>query len=365
MLTEEIPVQIGELQRLETLNLSHNKLFGSIPSTFNDLLSLTSVDISYNQLEGPVPSIKAFREAPFEAFTNNKGLCGNLTTLKACRTGGRRKNKFSVWILVLILSTPLLIFSAIGTHFLCRRLRDKKVKNAEAHIEDLFAIWGHDGEVSYEDIIQATEDFNPKNCIGTGGHGDVYKANLPTGRVVAVKRLRSTQNNEMADLKAFESEIQALAAIRHRNIVKFYGSCSSAKHSFLVYEFMDRGSLGSILTNEEKAIQLDWSMRLNVIKGMARALSYIHHGCAPPIIHRDISSNNVLLDSEYEAHISDFGTARLLKPDSSNWTSFAGTSGYTAPGDFSLCVTSKNCPVLNFLIVLFVTCGKIVGVLLP
>ena len=298
------------------------------------LLSLTSVDISYNQLEGPVPGIKAFREAPFEALTNNKGLCGNLTALKACNTGGRKE--LSKLLLVLILSIP--IFSAIGTYFLCRRLRNIKAKIREARTEeDLFALWSHDKEVSYEDIIQATEDFDSKYCIGTGGHGDVYKATiLQTGRVFAVKRLRLTENNEMVDLKAFESEIQALAEIRHRNIVKFYGSCSSSKHSFLVYEFMERGSLGSILGNEEEVIQLDWRMRVNVFKGMAKALSYMHHGCSPPVIHRDISSNNVLLDFEYEAHISDFRTARLLNYDSSHWTSFAPTFGYTAPVGYAL-----------------------------
>ena len=73
---------------------------------------------------------------------------------------------------------------------------------------------------------------------------------------------------------------------------------------------------------------------------MANALSYMHHDCSPPLVHRDISSNNVLLDSEYVAHVSDFGTTRLLKLDSSNWTSFAGTFGYIAPGDFSSCLAN-------------------------
>ncbi|KAJ6869541.1 hypothetical protein NC651_034317 [Populus alba x Populus x berolinensis] len=118
----------------------------------------------------------------------------------------------------------------------------------------------------------------------------------------------------------------------HRNIVKLYGFCSHAKHSFLVYEFVERGSLRKVLNDEEQAGKMDWDKRMNLIKGVANALSYMHHDCSPPIIHRDISSNNVLLDSEYEAHVSDFGTARLLMPDSSNWTSFAGTFGYTAPG---------------------------------
>jgi serine/threonine protein kinase len=136
----------------------------------------------------------------------------------------------------------------------------------------------------------------------------------------------------MSILKAFRIEIDVLMGIRHRNIVKLYGFCSHAKHSFLVYEFVERGSLRKVLNDEEQAIKMDWDKRINLIKGVANALSYMHHDCSPPIIHRDISSNNVLLDSDYEAHVSDFGTARLLMPDSSNWTSFAGTFGYTAPG---------------------------------
>ncbi|XP_034703619.1 MDIS1-interacting receptor like kinase 2-like [Vitis riparia] len=183
----------------------------------------------------------------------------------------------------------------------------------------------------YEHIIEGTEDFNSKNCIGTGGYGTVYKAELPTGQVVAVKKLHSTQDGDMADLKAFQSEIHALAGIRHRNIVKLYGFCSCSQNSFLVYEFMEKGSLRNILRNKEEVTEFDWVLRLNVVKGMAEALSYMHHDCSPPLIHRDISSSNVLLDSEYVAHVSDFGTARLLKSDSSNWTSFAGTFGYIAP----------------------------------
>ncbi|XP_042483173.1 MDIS1-interacting receptor like kinase 2-like [Macadamia integrifolia] len=93
---------------------------------------------------------------------------------------------------------------------------------------------------------------------------------------------------------------------------------------------------------------MNWTRRVNVIKGVANALSYMHHDCSPPIIHRDISSNNVLLDEEYEACVSDFGTARLLKPDSSDWTSQAGTCGYVAPElSYTMKVTRK-CDVYSF-----------------
>ena len=138
---------------------------------------------------------------------------------------------------------------------------------------------------------------------------------------------------DLADLKAFKSEIHALTQIRHRNIVKLYGFTSFAENSFFIYEFMEKGSLRNILSNDEEAVEkLDWIMRLNIVKGVAKALSYMHHYCSPPVIHLDISSYNVLLDSEYEPHVSNLGTTRLIKSDSSNWTSFAGTFGYTAPG---------------------------------
>ena len=91
-----------------------------------------------------------------------------------------------------------------------------------------------------------------------------------------------------------------------------------------------------ILNNDELALEFDWVKRVNVVKCVASALSYMHNDCSHPIIHRDISSKNVLLDSEYEAHVCDFGTARIMSSDTSYWTSFVGTFGYTAPGMLSI-----------------------------
>ena len=140
-------------------------------------------------------------------------------------------------------------------------------------------------------------------------------------------------DGEIAQQKEFLNEIRALTEIRHRNIVKLHGFCSHSQFSILIYEYLERGSLATILSNDRGAKELDWSKRLNIIKGVALALSYLHHDCSSPIVHRDISSKNILLDSEYEAHVSDFGIAKLLNQDSSNWTSFAGTYGYIALGN--------------------------------
>lgn len=84
--------------------------------------------------------------------------------------------------------------------------------------------------------------------------------------------------------------------------------------------------------SSQRATELGWATRLRIVKGLAHAVAYLHHDCSPPIIHRDISLNNVLLEEEYEPRLSDFGTARLLNPDSSNWTTVAGSYGYMAPG---------------------------------
>ncbi|KAJ6855239.1 hypothetical protein NC651_040032 [Populus alba x Populus x berolinensis] len=338
-LTREIPRQLGQLQKLETLNVSHNMLSGRIPSTFKDMLSLTTVDISSNKLQGPIPDIKAFHNASFEALRDNMGICGNASGLKPCnlpkssKTVKRKSNKLVILIVLPLLGSLLLVFVVIGALFiLCKKARKRNAEPENEQDRNIFTILGHDGKKLYENIVEATEEFNSNYCIGEGGYGTVYKAAMPTEQVVAVKKLHRSQTEKLSDFKAFEREVCVLANIRHRNIVKMYGFCSHAKHSFLVYEFIERGSLRKIITSEEQAIEFDWMKRLNVVKGVGGALSYLHHSCSPPIIHRDITSNNILLDLEYEAHVSDFGTARLLMPDSSNWTSFAGTFGYTAPG---------------------------------
>ncbi|XP_058094901.1 MDIS1-interacting receptor like kinase 2-like isoform X3 [Magnolia sinica] len=355
LLSGEITQQLGKLQMLEKLNLSHNSLSGSIPSSFKEMISLNFFDFSYNDLEGPLPDGKAFRLAPLEAFIENKGLCGEVKGMLPCNSssihpvGGRKDPKFVIIVVIPIVAALFLLFVfAIICSIFLKRTRNAGIGGVEVNNGNLFAICNFDGKIAYEDIIRATEDFSDKYCIGVGGHGKVYKADLFTGQVVAVKKLHSSQGGEQVDQRSFRNEIQALTEIRHRNIVKFYGFCSHARCSFLVYEYMERGSLASILSSSEGAVELDWVKRIKVIRGIAHALSYMHHDRTPSIVHRDLSSNNILLDLEFEACISDFGTARLLKPDSSNWSALAGTCGYVAPElAYTMRVTEK-CDVYSF-----------------
>ncbi|KAL4386504.1 hypothetical protein GQ457_09G026580 [Hibiscus cannabinus] len=351
-----IPQEFGKLQSLEILNLFHNRLNGSIPKAFNDLHGLSIVDISFNQLEGSIPDLKAFHEASFDALRDNKALCGNATGLKPCilpsrdnHIRGRRAKVILLAMIPLFCGLLLLFILASSLLTCCNKTPTRKSEPREEPHGDIFTVLGLNGRILHDSIIEATEDFCSDYCIGSGGYGTVYKAKLPTGQVVAVKKLHQSEESLLLNnLKAFESEIVALLEIRHRNIVKMYGFCSHPKHSFLVYELVERGSLRMILTNNEEAKELDWTKRLNVVKGLANALSYMHHDHSQPIVHRDISSNNVLLDSDYEARVSDFGTARILKPDSSNWTSLAGTYGYIAPELAYTMRVDEKCDVYSF-----------------
>ncbi|GKV35105.1 hypothetical protein SLEP1_g43418 [Rubroshorea leprosula] len=212
----------------------------------------------------------------------------------------------------------------------------------------MFSIWNFDGRVAFEDIIAATEDFDIRYCIGTGGYGSVYKAQLPNGKVVALKKLHRRESEVPTFNRSFRNEAKMLTEIRHKNIVKLHGFCLHRQCMFLIYEYMERGSLFCVLRDDAEAVELDWMKRVNVIKHTAHALCYLHHDCIPPILHWDISSNNILLNSESEAFVSDFGNARLLDPDSSNHTTLAGTYGYIAPELAYTIVVTEKCDVYSF-----------------
>ncbi|KAJ0836996.1 putative protein kinase RLK-Pelle-LRR-XI-1 family [Helianthus annuus] len=120
---------------------------------------------------------------------------------------------------------------------------------------------------------------------------------------------------------------------------------------------MEKGSLFCALNDNELAVEVDWIKRVNIIKGVAHALAYMHHDCSPPIVHRDISSNNILLNSELEGFVADFGAARLLDLDSSNQTVIEGTLGYIAPELAYNMIVTEKCDVYSFGVLALETIG--------
>ncbi|TYH72359.1 hypothetical protein ES332_D05G250200v1, partial [Gossypium tomentosum] len=349
MLSGEIPTQFQSLQSLSTLNLSYNNLSGNI-TFFNELRGLVQVDIGHNELEGPVPDVLAFQNASIQALEGNKGLCGDVSGLKPCKLSRNGHHKLLYATMFPPLGAAILSTVILALFFGFKKQGKDVDEESESTMinENLFAIASFNGRMLYAEVISATNNFDSQCCIGEGGYGNVYRAELSSGNIIAVKNVHPQRADEVRATKEFQNEVMAFIDIRHRNIVKFYGFYWSAEQSFLVFKYLEKGSLARNLSNEEAGKELDWDKRVNIIKGVAHALSYLHHDCSPPIVHRDLASNNILLDLEFEAHISEFDMAKLLKPDSSNWTNLAGTYGYVAPElAYTMKVTEK-CDVYSF-----------------
>ncbi|XP_060672196.1 MDIS1-interacting receptor like kinase 2-like isoform X1 [Ziziphus jujuba] len=349
----EIPSQLQKLKNFTILNLAYNNLSGSIPSS---LRSFYQINLSYNRLKGPIPDELA-NHFPVGAFVGNPDLCGNVTGISLCFQNSpptdqgvgaknHKNKKFSYIIRAIVLISVFLalLLVMLGALSYARRFKNNKgqpVSKIRAKNGDIFFILNYDGKIAYHDIIEATEDFDIRYCIGTGGYGSVYRAQLPGGKVVALKKLHGSEVEQPNLRKSFMNEVKTLTEIRHRNIVRLHGFCLNKRCMFLIYEYMERGSLFCVLNNDAEAVELDWSKRVNIIKGIVHALCYMHHDRTPPIVHRDVTSNNILLNAELEAVVSDFGTAKLLDPDSSNQTIIVGTYGYIAPGKFMLLISSS------------------------
>ncbi|XP_048128083.1 MDIS1-interacting receptor like kinase 2-like [Rhodamnia argentea] len=235
----------------------------------------------------------------------------------------------------------------LGSCFPFRRATKSVQSETRETSGNFLSIWNYHGRIVYEDVINATEDFDIKYCIGTGGYGSVYRARLPDGKVVALKKLHHVEAEDLSFGKSFRNEVKYLTEIRHRSILKLHGFCLHRQCMFLIYECMENGSLSCAPRDDVRAVELDWSKRVDLIQDTAHALSYMHHDCAQPIIHRDISSNNILLSGKMRAFVSDFGTARLLDHDSSSnfIANIPGTYRYIVPELAYTLVVNEKCDV--------------------
>ncbi|KAL4338423.1 hypothetical protein AHAS_Ahas12G0208700 [Arachis hypogaea] len=357
LLSGSIPSNIGLLTRLEVLTIGSNMIDGCIPKEIEHWLHLKVLDLSYNAISGVIPS-SIFIHSTYVDLSNNNlsgsipSQIGNLSYLDLSFNNLSIKNRKELesipvcylhcnlchdpqdqledhhnkhsgrsLILVIIVVCITISLGSVGIGICIFHARHHgKLENKATKNGDLFSIWNYDGKIAFEDIIEATEDFDIRYCIGTGAYGSVYKAQLPSGKTVALKKLHKTESENASFYKSFCNEVEVLTEIHHRNIIRLYGYCLHNRCMFLVYEYLERGSLYCNLADEIEAQELKWSKRVNIIKGTAYALAHMHHHCPSPIVHRDVSSNNVLLNSDLEACVSDFGTVRLLDPDSSNQT---------------------------------------------
>ncbi|KAM0029539.1 putative protein kinase RLK-Pelle-LRR-XI-1 family [Helianthus debilis subsp. tardiflorus] len=386
----------GNLSRLSYLDISSNQLSGNL--SFQNPCNLQHLDLSMNHMTGPITSLLVCNhleyldlrsnnfvgeqlnnlEFPYLKFLNqslNKNLiaishspssiqnretdlsCNALSEQSTCEAHMQRKkvvHHLTIFLPIIVgLCFLLLVYRCYKNH----NPTDKKIQPETKKHGNVCSILNYDGTIAYEDFITATEDFDLKYCIGTGGYGSVYEAKLPSGQTFALKKLHGFEAKQPAFDQSFKNEVQVLTNLRHKNIVKLYGFCLHNKCNFLVYEYMEKGSLFCALSDSELAVQVDWIKRVNIIKDVAHALAYMHQDCNPPIVHRDISSNNILLNSELEGFVADFGAARLLDPDSSNHTAIVGTLGYIAPELAYNMIVTEKCDVYSFGVVALETIG--------
>lgn len=360
--TSEIPVDISNCIFLNSINLQHNRLNGSIPWKMTILSRLISLNVADNQLSGVIPAFNFSMQA--SSFAGNPGLCG--PPLAACQ-GPAKKDKTSVMIGSAIagIIVTLLIVGVVIYFCLIKATAKKKEKEM---VDNLWAkhlkgikgtkvsvfeksIW----KMKLSGLMAATNDFSKENIIGTGRTGTMYRATLPDGSRLAIKRLQDSQHSEAQ----FIAEMNTLGSVRHGNLVPLLGFCIAKKERLLVYKHMPNGNLYDLLhpTDAEARHALDWPLRLKISIGAAKGLAWLHHSCNPRILHRNISSKCILLDHDYEPKISDFGLARLMNPIDTHLSTFVngefGDLGYVAPEyGRTLTATTKG-DVFSYGVVLF------------
>ncbi|KZV52352.1 G-type lectin S-receptor-like serine/threonine-protein kinase-like [Dorcoceras hygrometricum] len=271
---------------------------------------------------------------------------------------GSKKSDFPVLVAILLPSGVMVIAMVAFLIWLRRRrikrrwsrsMNSKLGRGSSMSAEeemDFVSIPGLPVRFVYEELVIATESF--KTQIGSGGFGTVYKGTLEDGEDVAVKKITCLGAQGRRE---FLTEIAVIGKIHHVNLVRLKGFCAHGGQKFLVYEFMDRGSLDATLFRADPV--MEWKERYNIALGTARGLAYLHTGCEHKIIHCDVKPENILLHDKSQVKISDFGLSKLLSPEESNlFTTLRGTRGYLAPEWLTSSAISDKTDVYSYGMVL-------------
>ncbi|KAG8647313.1 hypothetical protein MANES_09G080500v8 [Manihot esculenta] len=322
-LTGSIPDFTG-CRDLEIIHLENNQLTGELPSSLLNLPNLRELYVQNNLLSGTVPS----------GLLNDKivlNYSGNLNL----REGGRRGKRIDIIIGSSVGAAVLGIATIVSCLFIRRGRRSPnqeqlRVRPPVQRLVSTFNDTPAEGAYCFKffEIEDATKKFEKK--IGSGGFGVVYYGKMKDGKEIAVKVLTS---NSYQGKREFSNEVTLLSRIHHRNLVQFLGFCQEEGKSMLVYEFMHNGTLKEHLYGPlTRGRSINWIKRLEIAEDAAKGIEYLHTGCVPAIIHRDLKTSNILLDKNMRAKVSDFGLSKLAVDGASHVSSIVrGTVGYLDP----------------------------------
>ncbi|WZZ78538.1 hypothetical protein YC2023_099110 [Brassica napus] len=271
--------------------------------------------------------------------------------------GDGNNSKVYLWIVAVAVVGGLLGLAVVevGLWWCCCR-NNPKFGTLSSHYTLLEYASGAPVQFSYRELQRCTKSFKEK--LGAGGFGTVYRGVLSNKTVVAVKQLEGIEQGE----KQFRMEVATISSTHHLNLVRLIGFCSEGRHRLLVYEFMRNGSLDSFLFTTDSGKLLTWEYRFNIALGTAKGITYLHEECRDCIVHCDIKPENILVDDNYTAKVSDFGLAKLLNPKDNrhkNMSSVRGTRGYLAPEWLAnLPITSKSDVYSYGMVLLEIVSGK-------
>ncbi|XP_071701946.1 G-type lectin S-receptor-like serine/threonine-protein kinase SD2-5 [Rutidosis leptorrhynchoides] len=291
------------------------------------------------------------------SFSDAKSGVSYESYVKVPKTSKAKKKDSTVVVVAIVIATLIVILSLV---FIGVRWHQKR-KNAlndtfdETSEEDNFleSISGMPVRFTFIDLQQATSNFSKK--LGQGGFGSVYEGVLKDGSKIAVKQLEGIGQGK----KEFRAEVSIIGGIHHHHLVRLKGFCAEGLHRLLVYEYMANGSLDRWIFKKDKTgFLLDWDTRYNIAVGTAKGLAYLHEDCDVKIVHCDIKPENVLLDDNFRAKVSDFGLAKLMTREQSHvFTTMRGTRGYLAPEWITSYAISEKSDVYSFGMVLLEIVG--------
>ncbi|KAH0652208.1 hypothetical protein KY289_029886 [Solanum tuberosum] len=320
-----IPSNIANCSFLNSLRLDNNKLEGLIPPEIGLLNRLKNFNVANNMLVGPVPRFMN-STFPAESYANNPGLCG--LPLEICVTERvvSRHTLFACgfvtgWSLFTVLGIYLFFFGLPGIKkmllFINKRTKVMVIDGNESprgeevnNDSKILKMEKIVTRMSFMELSKATLNFSQDNEIGNRMLGKVYKALVPNGWTVAIKRFHVSEDLE----EEFVSEITTLGSLRHPNLVPLIGFCYERDERILVYKYMPNGNLHEWLhSTDDKARLLDFPLRVKIVLGVAKALTWLHDGGNFHVVHGNISTQCILLDENFDPKLSNFWEATLAK----------------------------------------------------